>query len=160
MSRRGRFKGNRSETRLRKESRTIPIWGSLERGEGQDHDKWYRCWFCGWLCDDQRDALGDSESRDGVIHEDYNPAENRVVRNMGVGSSGDETIGIIDEPDRSIYSSLSITGKTAVLGNSLVAGNDFDSDDEPKAVYHPIRVSEKSFGCPFCHSLNWRGDYP
>lgn len=159
MNRRGRFKGNKSDRRLRKESRTIPLWGSLERGGGQDHDKWYRCWFCGWTCNDQRDALGDSQSRSGVIHEDYNPTLNVVTRNMGVGASGDTTTAIIDEPDRSIYSSVAVDGKSAVLGNSLVVGEQ-DSAGDNKGVRHPIRVSEKSFGCPFCHSLNWRGDYP
>ena len=40
--------------RLRKEKRTIPI-----RGIWEDKGKYFRCWNCGFVCDSQRDSLGD-----------------------------------------------------------------------------------------------------
>jgi hypothetical protein len=159
-----RFKGNRSNRKLRKDSRTIPLWGSLDRGGGEDHQKWYECWFCGWRCNVERDALGDGQSRSGVVHEDYNPTENTVTRNMGVGASGDTTTTNILEPQRSIYSTLTENQayNEAVLGgdiNSFQVAGENDSEGDTKSVRHPIRVSDKSRGCPFCHSMNWRGDY-
>ena len=160
---RGRFRGNRSTRTHRKQSRTPQVWGSLGRGAGEDNGKWYRCWVCGFLCNKDRDSLGDSESRSGVVHEDYNPTENVVMRNMGVGSTGDETRTHVYEPDSSIYGSVAITGQTAVLGgdiNSFQVAAEQDSAGDNREVRHPIRVSDKSYGCPFCHSQNWRGDFP
>ena len=142
---RGRFRGNRSDRKLRKESRTIPQWGSYERGGGEDHSKWYRCWHCGWLCNEERDTLGDAESRSGVVHEDY-----AQEPDPGYAFAGNEA------GQRS-------SNKTAVLGGSInayhVAG-ELDSAGDEKGVRNAIRVSDKSYGCPMCHSLNWRGDYP
>ena len=50
---------------LRKESRTLPIFG-----KGEDEGKYYHCWNCGFVCDVDRDALGDSDSSSGVAHKD------------------------------------------------------------------------------------------
>lgn len=64
----------KSRARLRKESRTIAVWGSPERGDGLDHNKWYRCWNCGWLNNVDKKALGDSQSLDGLTMTEYTPA--------------------------------------------------------------------------------------
>lgn len=61
----------RARSRRQKESRTIRVWGSPERGDGLDHNKWYYCWNCGFMNHEDRSALGGSESLDGVIHTDY-----------------------------------------------------------------------------------------
>ncbi len=61
----------KARTRLHKQSRTIRVWGSPDRGDGLDHNKWYRCWNCGWVNHIDRNALGGSESLDGVILTDY-----------------------------------------------------------------------------------------
>ena len=119
---------SRTNTRIHKDSRTIPIWGSPTRGDGLDHGKWFRCWNCGFLCNKDRDALGDSQSRDGVAYEDYAPLTE------GMNSGG------------------------AVLGTGVVAPQT-NSEDDALLIRFPVMVSEKSTGCPFCHTLNWRGDY-
>ena len=154
---RRRFRGNHSVRKLRKDSRTIPYYG-----EDEDAGILYRCWHCGFICNSDRDSLGDSKSRSGAIYEDYNPTENTVMRNMGVGSTGDQTTTYISEPDRSIYGSLAIGQKSAVLGgsvNSYTVAGEQDSAGDNRGVKHPIRVSNKSYGCPLCHSRNWRGDH-
>ena len=58
-------------SRLPKDSKTIPIYGHPERGDGQDSGRYYRCWNCGFVCDTQRDALGDATSRSGAVYETY-----------------------------------------------------------------------------------------
>ena len=118
---------SRTNTRIHKDSRTIPIWGSPTRGDGLDHGKWFRCWNCGFLCNKDRDALGDSQSRDGVVIEDY--AQNPEGRNF----TGD-----------------------AILGLGVIAS---ETDSEGDPIRYPLMISTKSTGCPFCHTLNWRGDY-
>lgn len=45
-----------------KKKRTIKIDGS-----GQDDDKWYRCWYCGFPNNIDRNALGDGEGIDYPI---------------------------------------------------------------------------------------------
>ena len=62
------MKGRRVRVRhrsrkVRSDSRTIPLWGAKDRGDGEDHDRYWKCWHCGFTCDVQRDELGDSESR-------------------------------------------------------------------------------------------------
>lgn len=52
----------RGRNRLPKESRTIPL-----KGEGDDEDKYYRCWNCGFICNVDRDALGGRYSTDGTV---------------------------------------------------------------------------------------------
>lgn len=61
---------NRSKG-VRKDSRTIPLPGNAERGDGEDHGKWYRCWNCGFVCNVDRDALGGPDDTDGVTPEAY-----------------------------------------------------------------------------------------
>lgn len=51
--------------KLRKESRTIPIFG-----KGDDAGKYFHCWHCGFTCDKDRDELGDSSTRGGDGHLD------------------------------------------------------------------------------------------
>ena len=58
-------------SRLPKESKTIPIYGHPERGDGEDNGKYYRCWNCGFVCNVDRDALGDQSSRSGAAYETY-----------------------------------------------------------------------------------------
>lgn len=122
-----RYRGNVSKSRIRKESKTIPIWGHPIRGDGLDSGKWFRCWNCGMPNHIDRDALGDSQSRDGVVLTDYSQA---------IAGGKDE----------------------ARLGNSLVASVN-DSEGNSKEVRYALMISESSYGCRFCHSLNYRGDY-
>lgn len=66
-----------------KDSRTIAIYGSPERGDGLDSGKWYRCWNCGFLNSIDRNALGDSQSRDGIVITDYATYDGSVTHPEG-----------------------------------------------------------------------------
>ena len=130
--------------RIPKESRTTQMIGNSVRGTdtangvGEDYGIWYRCWNCGWACNEDRDELGGRESRDGVVLEDYVRTPERWYA--------------IDNPISS----------TACLGgpiNHFHVAQANGSAGQPKGVRHAIRVSESSSGCPFCHTKNWRGDY-
>jgi len=136
---RERFRGNRSVSRIRKESRTIPVYGSFERGGGEDANKWFRCWNCGFLCNVERDAQGDSQSRSGVVHEDY-----AQQPDPGYGYPQRET-------------NILANNQTATV-DGLVASK-LDSAGDAAVAKNAIMVSSNSRGCPFCHTLNWMGKY-
>ena len=57
-----RVRVNHRSRKVRSDSRTIPLWGSKDRGDGEDHDRYWKCWHCGFTCNVDRDELGDSES--------------------------------------------------------------------------------------------------
>lgn len=61
--RRNRVRVNHRSRKLRKDSKTIPVWGTPDRGDGLDSGRYWECWHCGFICDADRDELGDSESR-------------------------------------------------------------------------------------------------
>lgn len=62
---------NHRSRKPRKESRTIPLWGTPERGDGLDSGKYYKCWNCGFICNTDRDALGDAQSVSDISYESY-----------------------------------------------------------------------------------------
>lgn len=47
-----------SQRHIRCEKRTLPMYG-----EGDDRGKYYRCWNCGFICNIDRDAIGDGDGR-------------------------------------------------------------------------------------------------
>lgn len=114
---------------LPKESHTIPLEGNKDRGDGLDYKRWYRCWNCGWICDIDRDALGDGESLSGEGYADATAFTDPSIDNMGV-----------------------LGGEDAVISLELGA------DGQPKEILHHLQ-SVISSGCPFCGSLNWLGKY-
>lgn len=125
----------RRSRKLPKESRRIPLKGDKYRGNGEDHGRYYRCWNCGFVCDSDRDALGDGNSGNGVTHIDY------VINAQG--GSGDP-----------LTSLATLDGDVNHYHVALEIG----SDGEPKVIRHDYQTVINS-GCPFCGSLNWRGDY-
>ena len=128
--------------KLPKRSRTLPVYG-----EGDDEGKYFRCWNCGFICNVDRDELGDSDSYSGNAHKDYH--ENH---HYSADVNLDITTGI----------NLSEASKYACLGGDIehyqVAQNIVTPDEEAKFVRHEY-TSDISRGCPFCGSTNWRGDY-
>lgn len=44
------------KNRIRKRSRTLPIPGHEDYGDGRDADRYFKCWNCGFICDSERDA--------------------------------------------------------------------------------------------------------
>lgn len=45
--------------------------GNSIRGDGEDAGKYYKCWNCGFTCNVDRDALGDSESEANITPTAY-----------------------------------------------------------------------------------------
>lgn len=116
--------------KLKKRSRTLPIFG-----KGEDADKFYHCWYCGFVCDVDRNELGDSASKSGDHHLD---ALAPIV-NVDSGNAGNfATLG-------------------GCTGHYHVAAR-IGADSNPKEVVHNF-TSDVSRGCPMCGSTNYRGDY-
>lgn len=121
----------RETRRLKKRSRTIPL-----KGFGRDEGRYFRCWNCGFICDVERDSLGGAASLDGVDHVNYSvPTYGAVPNEEGSGLS--------------------------VLGGNIEhfhVSSELDSSGNPKKPLHQFQVTITG-GCPFCGTLNWRGDY-
>jgi len=56
---------NRSK-KLRRARKATAIPGHLDYGNGQDHNRYYRCIICGFVCDVKRDALGGPNDTHGI----------------------------------------------------------------------------------------------
>lgn len=144
---------NRLRTRkLRKQSRTIPLPGNAVRGNGEDAGKYFRCWHCGFICNVERDDLGDVDSTDGVsytIHAQmYSTDVGTTPGGNPYGHPGGEIHGC-NYPDALL--------KMCVLGHGhIVLKNGADGD--PLGIYQNWTPDVTS-GCPLCGCRNWRGDY-
>jgi hypothetical protein len=115
---------------LPRRSRTLPIHGT-----GDDADRYYHCWFCGFVCDADRDELGGSDSPSGVGHTE--------AMDLACDNS----------PESICKSTLGGDVNCFEVGMRL--GQD---DSTPLEVVHNHKCDISS-GCPFCGSKNWRGDY-
>ena len=115
---------------LKKRSRTLPIYG-----KGADAGKYFHCWNCGFVCDKDRDELGDSSSKGGDGHLD---ALDLIVNVPGGNTANHAVLG----------GSIGHYHVAALVG----------PDSIPVLVEHTFK-SDVSRGCPHCGSTNWRGDY-
>jgi hypothetical protein len=129
MARRSYYTRLRSRP-LPKRSRTIPVPGNSERGDGEDDGRYYRCWNCGFICDSDRDALGDDRSLNGLS---YSVQES-------VGSSEENSLIILAN-----LRSGHVIPKAGADGTAAVI----------RLPYYPSSAT----GCSFCGTLNWRGDF-
>ncbi|MCK4328788.1 hypothetical protein KAX02_02990 [candidate division WOR-3 bacterium] len=120
--------------KLAKRSRTLPVFG-----KGDDEGKYFRCWNCGFICNKDRDELGDAESNAGDDHTDYHG-------------------NVSEYPYANHYDD--IASKVCCLGESdhYHVVLELGPDGEPKTIIHDL-TSDISRGCPFCGTVNWRGDY-
>lgn len=103
-------------------------------GFDYDDDSWYRCWNCGFPCSEDREALGGPEQ----YHE--NPA--------------------IDYQTPA-YPTIGVDGSALIVpGGSLQSAvvMELAADGTDKGIKNAL-VDNISTGCPFCGTLNWRGDY-
>jgi len=116
--------------RLHKESRTLPI-----PGRGDDDGKYFHCWNCGFVCDKDRDELGDSATKGGDGHLD---ALDPIVNVPGGNTENHAVLG----------------GSTGHYHVAAIIG----PDSVPREVRHTFK-SDVSRGCPKCGSTNYRGDY-
>ncbi len=142
MSRTRRTQPAVRKPRRPSDSRTRPLWDETE----QDNGIYYKCWHCGFTCNDKRDELGGSNSRDGVTHDSF--AQTSVPQSGPVGIEGFSDL--ILGGSRSV--NITYTGIGHVM--TLVRADSNGNAVEPK---HYLDISGS--GCPLCHSKNWRGDY-
>ena len=119
---------------LRKESRTLPIFG-----KGDEADRFFRCWHCGFICDVERDELGDSQSTAGDDHTDYH---------------GLTTIAADPGTSDPIARQICLGGNEHF--QTLQSTKTLDGSKEQINHGH---ISDISRGCPSCGTTNWRGDY-
>jgi hypothetical protein len=120
--------------KLRKESRTLPL-----KGKGDDAGKYFKCWNCGFICDSDRDELGDSESGAGDDHTDYHGLTT-IAANPGTSDLVAKQICLGgNQHYQTLQSVLTLDGSNKQINHS--------------------HLSDVSRGCPFCGTTNWRGDY-
>ena len=116
--------------KIQKRSKTLPI-----HGKGEDAGRYFHCWNCGFVCNKDRDELGDSSTKGGDGH--------------------------LDAPLPVVNAPFGNTSNQAVLGGSIghyhVAAR-IGADSNPLGNYHILK-SDVSRGCPMCGSTNWRGDF-
>lgn len=120
--------------RPRRRSRRIPI-----RGYNADTGRYFRCWNCGFICNKDRDLLGDNDSQPGTVYTVYTPPADATIAGSG------DPLAVISVMDS--ISSMGVSLATDTDGSSITA------------TTSPILYDISGTGCPFCHSLNWRGDY-
>ena len=125
-----RFSG-RTRRRIPARIRTLPV-----KGKGDDAGKYFRCSYCGFVCDAERDRLeGDN------------------------ATAGNDTSIVITASNPADSLPMNGEGAVAVLGGSV---NFFHtamacgSDGQPKVVYHAFEPVVHS-GCPSCGTTNWKG---
>jgi len=119
-------------TRLRREKRALPQQGYLE-----DSNRWWRCWNCGFLINEDRTALGGDESHSGVTPVQYSEAPD-FSTDWGSGEGALRTMIVPD-----------VSGTIDVTLRAL----------DQAGIPIPAPVSFKpdvSSGCPLCGTLNWR----
>jgi hypothetical protein len=143
MTRRTNYIPNLRQSRRRRDSRTTELDDETSQGNGT----YYRCWNCGFSCNDKRDTLGDESSRDLKTQSDF--MELSVQEHGPYGSSGNSEMIRGGQPSASI--TLDSNDRVMILVATDLAGNPI----EPKH-YHSTSTRG---GCPFCGTGNWDGRY-
>ncbi len=115
-------------------SRSIPLFGSSDRGDGQDSGRHYRCWNCGWICNKDRDSLAGYPAGTGT--EDYIQYSEIVLNSL----NGEDSISASEDSIDNYHVSLKY-GEDGVT---------------PETVVHAFK-SVISSGCPFCGTTAWLG---
>lgn len=129
--------------RRRKDSRTLPLWDETE----EDNGVYYKCWHCGFTCNDKRDTLGNENSTNKKTHSTFSVEAKPGSGPIGIDGFVNKTKG--GKP------SVSLTIEDLHRTVTLVRVDSSGNPVEPKH-YHSTSTAG---GCPFCGTLNWRGDY-
>lgn len=120
------------------DSRTNPLPKTKRNiSSEQVEDFLYRCWFCGFICNENRDVLGDAESINQITYGDAQTPQH---------------------PDDGTLEGLS---SVTVLGgalNSFVSMEYAADGSSLKGIVHD-NYRTATTGCPFCGTLNWKGQY-
>lgn len=113
------------KNRLPRFRKTIPVKGTAE-----DQGKYFRCWNCGFVCKDGRDALGDGPVGITPSVSDPDPADCRPT-------PGDPRSVMIDF-------------------NPSFCLMELDAAGAYKEIYVP-RAATVTSGCPMCGIKTWKG---
>ena len=134
MAKRAKFRSK--HVNIPKESRTRLVSDESPQFKGdKDNGQFYKCWNCGQICHTKVHQLGGSKSGDASVRTDF------TTRSAGIIPGNAKTaISVF----RSVPTSM--------------ASLKLNSDGDTQTVVHSF--STNGGGCPLCHSLNWRGDYP
>jgi hypothetical protein len=71
-----------SQKQVGRRKRSIQLQGS-----GEDDGKWYRCWYCGFINNIERNAVGDGEGLSYSIEANQNDIFDNINRYL-IGLSG------------------------------------------------------------------------
>ena len=130
--------------RLPHQKRTIRVRGQVSYNNGRpvkdQSDSLFRCWNCGFLCNEQ--AMSSVKTGDGV---GYHLVEEVQPYTLTIGSGPNQFPGTSGTQDVHI---IARTISTPMLMQ-------LDAVGDYMAVEHVIRSEVKS-GCPFCGSKNYR----
>lgn len=104
-------------------------------GFGQDDDHWFRCWHCGFPCNEDREALGGPDQ--------YHESEWTRYTTMSIPVLGDE-----------LSAKMTVGGIQQNVVLMELGADGVTEKEVPEAI-----MSAPKQGCPLCGTLNWRGDY-
>ena len=149
-----RHKGNH---RIRGDSRRIPVRSqdNLTESNGIDDrgdtGKLFRCWNCGFICDSDRDGLGDKDSMAAVSSKEYSPAYSSDNINTTDGDSRQ-----FGDPIHGDNNGVPLLRMLTIRTGHIIHKKDAAGDNV--GIMHCLEPNVTG-GCPFCGSRNWRGDY-
>lgn len=135
---------NTRTPKVRSDSRTIPIPGHQDYGDGKDADRYWKCWNCGFRADVTRDDLGGSEDLDGV--------EPGLAHVLDASSFATQVASLAGD----LAYNTNIGALAAVRSNHVLL--ELDADGTPKTIRQDW-TPDVFAGCPMCGTRNWRGDY-
>lgn len=130
--------------RLPREKRTISIFGATSYIDGQvvkdQSGRFYKCWNCGFVCNTDRDKLGDGEGFYVTDVPDY-----PFVYNQGASSYEHPC-----DPNTARWDTT-ISVDTITTPHMMK----LDSQGNPVTVIHN-NISIITSGCPHCGCKNYR----
>lgn len=138
--------------RIPRRSKTIALKGSAIYGDGEDDGKWFKCWNCGFVCNIDRDGLGDAESVSNISYAIADTKYSTDDMATGRPGTGRPVGGSVDGHNDGIALLQMATKRSGHV--VLKVGAD-GSVATVRENYYPT----SGHGCPFCHTQNWRGDY-
>lgn len=109
-----RYKSQYHTRKLPKQSKTIPLYGDKDRGNGLDFGRFFRCWNCGWTVDIWESSH--SGTPPGTGYTDGSSLEDSFINNQSI-------LGGLDEIFVSLELSADGTPKTiAHYLESVISG--------------------------------------
>jgi predicted RNA-binding Zn-ribbon protein involved in translation (DUF1610 family) len=122
---------SRTVRRVPAKIRTRPV-----RGKGDDAGRYYRCSYCGFICDAERDRL---EGENALAGNDHQNVVTTSVPVESIPQSGGACVAVLG-------------GDINFFHTAILSG----SDGQPQVVYHTFEPTV-NFGCPSCGTTNWKG---